>query len=162
MMFLFFVIIRGFLVLRVLLEANRETWTERGFNSVQQALRNGILLADEGDLEQEEAVKQMIIKNPGKRCFEYRQLLAQQGEPVASRSTSVWEATFLRAKVSSYVEQALHALDVADASEGNVRKIQTRRKKAKRGTKVLKEINSKIDQSGAVSTGVLVSIRGPV
>jgi hypothetical protein len=48
MMSLFFVIIRGFLVLRVLLEANRETWTERGFNSVQQALRNGILLVDEG------------------------------------------------------------------------------------------------------------------
>ncbi|CAE8694851.1 unnamed protein product, partial [Polarella glacialis] len=110
-------IIRLFLVVRVLLDAPGEIWTADNFNLVQHALRNRILMNHKGDAHEQSWIQEALRKAPNSSSGEC-QRLALKERAFAESPQAEWESKFLRAKVSLLLEQCVTGLDIFLGSSG--------------------------------------------
>eukprot|EP00930_Biecheleria_cincta_P102285 TRINITY_DN9397_c0_g2_i1.p1 TRINITY_DN9397_c0_g2~~TRINITY_DN9397_c0_g2_i1.p1 ORF type:complete len:1849 (+),score=364.06 TRINITY_DN9397_c0_g2_i1:468-5549(+) len=112
-MFLLCVVLRQFIAVRTLLEAPSDMWHMRPFNATQQVLRNRILSIEVvGKAKAWQAEQRRLMSRIRAAPHRASSLVrAEMGSDLPTDLTQAeWDARFLGAKVSHYLEQALSSL----------------------------------------------------
>lgn len=121
-MFLLAIVIRTVLSVRTLLDSPvSDIWSGAEFNNVQHALKNRILKDHDTDRDALGLIMRILETDPGMSSSACRWHAKEAG---LVQPTAAWEASFLRAKVTMCIGQALAALEGFRSSRGEARALE--------------------------------------